>query len=205
MRPAHFFQFILLTSFLFSGCATYKPKFDENADYLKRVESQDNGPVRVSVVGLSAQESKKTFGTDLTGKFILPIWIKIENNDPDHAYFFVERSIDPDYYTAGEAAFMYQLHIGYRVSGKIFPPFLVGIARILLLPLDSLFSHAANAKARASQMESAGKISSAEKAKIYTKANKVLGKGKKKVVGIQINEPQVISNKLVISKLDFEL
>lgn len=43
-------------------------------------------------------------------------------------------------------------------------------------------SHAANAKARASQMESAGKISSAEKAKIYTKANKVLGKGKKKVV-----------------------
>ena len=43
-------------------------------------------------------------------------------------------------------------------------------------------SHAANAKARASQMESAGKISSAEKAKIYSKANKVLGKGKKKVV-----------------------
>ncbi len=43
-------------------------------------------------------------------------------------------------------------------------------------------SHAANAKARASQMESAGKISSAEKAKIYNKANKVLGKGKKKVV-----------------------
>jgi hypothetical protein len=43
-------------------------------------------------------------------------------------------------------------------------------------------AHAANAKARASQMESAGKISSAEKAKIYTKANKVLGKGKKKVV-----------------------
>jgi len=43
-------------------------------------------------------------------------------------------------------------------------------------------SHAANAKARASQMESAGKISSAEKAKIYAKANKVLGKGKKKVV-----------------------
>jgi hypothetical protein len=43
-------------------------------------------------------------------------------------------------------------------------------------------SHAANAKARASQMESSGKISSAEKAKIYAKANKVLGKGKKKVV-----------------------
>jgi hypothetical protein len=43
-------------------------------------------------------------------------------------------------------------------------------------------SHAANSKSRASQMESSGKISSAEKAKIYAKANKVLGKGKKKVV-----------------------
>ncbi len=36
--------------------------------------------------------------------------------------------------------------------------------------------HAANAKARASQMRSAGKISSATEEKIDAKANKVLGK-----------------------------
>ncbi|QDJ44985.1 hypothetical protein [Bordetella hinzii] len=40
-------------------------------------------------------------------------------------------------------------------------------------------SHARNAKARASQMEKAGKLSSSSKAKIDAKANKVLGKGKK--------------------------
>lgn len=40
--------------------------------------------------------------------------------------------------------------------------------------------HAANAKARASQMEKAGKISSSTKAKIDAKANKVLGKAKEK-------------------------
>lgn len=40
-------------------------------------------------------------------------------------------------------------------------------------------SHAANAKARASQMEKAGKLSSSEKAKIDAKADRVLGKGKK--------------------------
>jgi hypothetical protein len=39
-------------------------------------------------------------------------------------------------------------------------------------------SHAANAKARASQMEKKGKLSSGEKAKIDARANKVL-KGKK--------------------------
>lgn len=39
-------------------------------------------------------------------------------------------------------------------------------------------SHAANAKARASQMEKAGKLSPSSKAKIDAKANRVLGKGK---------------------------
>lgn len=41
-------------------------------------------------------------------------------------------------------------------------------------------SHAANAKARATQMEKAGKLSSASKGKIDAKANKILGKGKSK-------------------------
>ena len=40
-------------------------------------------------------------------------------------------------------------------------------------------SHARNAKARASQAVNAGRMSSPEKAKIDSKANKVLGKKKK--------------------------
>lgn len=43
-------------------------------------------------------------------------------------------------------------------------------------------SHAKNAKARASEMEHKGKILPATKAKIDAKANKVLGKGKKKTL-----------------------
>lgn len=39
-------------------------------------------------------------------------------------------------------------------------------------------SHAANAKARASQMEAKGKLSPSSKAKIDAKANKILGKSK---------------------------
>lgn len=41
-------------------------------------------------------------------------------------------------------------------------------------------SHAANAKARATQMEDAGKLSPSAKAKIDAKADKVLAKGKPK-------------------------
>lgn len=41
-------------------------------------------------------------------------------------------------------------------------------------------AHAANAKARATQMENKGKLSASAKAKIDAKANKILGKDKKK-------------------------
>lgn len=45
-------------------------------------------------------------------------------------------------------------------------------------PVDTR-GRAANAKARASQMEKKGKISESTKEKIFAKANKVLGKKKK--------------------------
>lgn len=41
-------------------------------------------------------------------------------------------------------------------------------------------AHAANAKARASQMVAKGKLSAGSKEKIDAKANKILGKSKKK-------------------------
>ena len=46
-------------------------------------------------------------------------------------------------------------------------------------PVDTK-ARAANAKARASQMEAKGKLSPSAKAKIDAKANKILDKGKKK-------------------------
>lgn len=42
-------------------------------------------------------------------------------------------------------------------------------------------AHAANAKARATQMEKKGKLSPASKGKIDAKANKILGKAEKEI------------------------
>lgn len=53
-----------------------------------------------------------------------------------------------------------------------------GLAGEKKYPMPDKF-HAANAKARASQMEDEGKLSASSKAKIDAKANKVLGKKKK--------------------------
>lgn len=54
-----------------------------------------------------------------------------------------------------------------------------GLPRSRKYPLNDK-SHAANAKARATQMVKKGKLSPASKAKIDAKANKVLGKSKAK-------------------------
>jgi hypothetical protein len=51
-------------------------------------------------------------------------------------------------------------------------------------------SHAANAKARATQMEKKGKLSAASKSKIDAKANKVLGKKK----GMSHVSPKLINS-----------
>jgi len=133
---------MLSACLLTSGCASYKPKFDSNAAYFERMDTQEREGVKVSVVGLGARESRKTFGVNLAAKHILPVWIKIENGDEKHSYFFLERAIDPDYYTAGEAAYMSQYQIGYRLK-KILPPILHFVIAPFL-PLEKLVTSKAN-------------------------------------------------------------
>ena len=62
---------------------------------------------------------------------------------------------------------------------KAIPKSEFGLPKERKYPMEDK-SHARNAKARASQMEAKGKLSPSAKSKIDAKANKVLGKGKKK-------------------------
>ncbi len=58
---------------------------------------------------------------------------------------------------------------------KKIPSSKFGLPKSRKYPIENR-SHAANAKARASQMFKAGKLSASQKAKIFAKANKVLKK-----------------------------
>jgi len=62
---------------------------------------------------------------------------------------------------------------------KKLPSAVFGLPKSKKYPMPDK-SHAANAKARATQMVNAGKLSASSKAKIDAKANKILGKSKKK-------------------------
>lgn len=61
---------------------------------------------------------------------------------------------------------------------KSLPKFEFGLPGKRAYPMPDK-SHARNAKARASQMAHAGKLSGSAKRKIDAKANRVLGRGKK--------------------------
>ena len=97
------FHIIVLCCLLVSGCATYVPPKPQQTEFLSRAETQSIGEIRVSAVVLSAEESQQIFGSPLAQKHIQPIWIEVENQT-DQEYVLMVLSIDPNYFSPGEAA-----------------------------------------------------------------------------------------------------
>jgi hypothetical protein len=134
---------ILMACLLLTGCARYRPQFSEKAKFFTRLQTQEEGNVKVGIVGLSPEEAKKTFGVKLSNQHILPLWIRIENKDSKRSYFFLIHSVDPDYYTPDEAAYMSKIIPGKRLISKIVPsPF--SYLGFLFAPVDYFFVKPAN-------------------------------------------------------------
>ncbi len=134
----------LSTALICSGCAVYRPKINPEAEYFQRLKSQTQGGVTVKVVGLGARESKKAFGVNLASKHILPVWMEIENQDPEYSYAFIERNVDPGYYTPGEAAYMSKI-AATNIIKKFLPPVLHFVLWPVA-PLEHLLAKSANEK-----------------------------------------------------------
>ena len=97
------FHIIVLCCLLVSGCATYVPPKPQQTEFQSRAETQSIGEIRVSAVVLSAEESQQIFGSPLAQKHIQPIWIEVENQTGQE-YVLMVLSIDPNYFSPGEAA-----------------------------------------------------------------------------------------------------
>jgi hypothetical protein len=87
------------------GCATFNPRPIDEALYRNRSLTKSDGEVQVTADVLGAEETKKVFGFDLYKKGIQPIWIEIENNEKEPVWF-LPVGLDPNYYSALEAAFV---------------------------------------------------------------------------------------------------
>lgn len=97
---------VCLVATLLTGCVRYvAPEPVASPSYLERLEIQQDGNIKVGAVVLSAEESQAAFAANLAAKGIQPIWLEIVNLG-DHEYTLLVNSIDPDYFSPSEAAWI---------------------------------------------------------------------------------------------------
>ncbi len=102
------FMLALLLSTMLGGCASFEPmslEQLEQLEYVARAKTKERDGVRVTVSVLTRQEARKAFGKKLDKQWIQPVWIEIENNS-DRDYWLMLHGLDPDYFSAREAAYV---------------------------------------------------------------------------------------------------
>jgi len=106
---------VLLATVFLAGCSTGSMKQAGDEPILPinlgRTQSLEQNGVTVHVSIPTNDEASRYFGVPLDEYDIQPIWMRIENNS-DVDYWLLPIAVDPDYYSADEAAL---------VTGEKFP------------------------------------------------------------------------------------
>jgi len=97
---------VLLCLVLLAGCSTARPQ-TESLDYRARAETQSDRGVSVSAVVLSPEETQNSFALPLAKKGIQPVWLEIVNRE-DKGFYLMVLSVDPNYFSPSELAWMFQ-------------------------------------------------------------------------------------------------
>jgi len=93
------------------GCANFSPKPIEEVPFKNNAQTQSRNGITVSASVLSDDESDELFGVNLAAKDIQPVWLSIEN-DTEIPCLFLPITLDPDYFSPNEAAFMNHYPLG---------------------------------------------------------------------------------------------
>ncbi len=106
---------ILLTGFVLLGCAAFNPQPLNERLFRERAAVKAQDGVRVLAAVLSAEETQSVFGLSLYKKGIQPVWLEIENSTR-HRMWFAPLSVDRDYFSPLEVAYLY--HAGHTKTAK---------------------------------------------------------------------------------------
>ncbi len=101
-----------------SGCASFKPTPIDQIPFKERADTQERNGIRVSVSVLSREEARQAFGVNLEKRGIQPVWLKVENNS-DKAFWFMMTGLDPNYFSAHEAAYMNHFFWGGKTNEEM--------------------------------------------------------------------------------------
>jgi hypothetical protein len=97
----------LTIAVLLSGCAgrSFIAGDPGSANFVDRAISAERGPIRVTVAVPDARETEALTGLPLYEQGIQPVWLKVTNNGSNRLRVALS-SIDPDYYSPLEVAWM---------------------------------------------------------------------------------------------------
>jgi hypothetical protein len=84
----------------------FSPDPSADASFIARAQQKSVPGIKVSASALGAHESEKSFGENLAGYNIQPVWLSIEN-ETDEALAFLPVTMDPDYYSAYEVSYRF--------------------------------------------------------------------------------------------------
>lgn len=134
--------FLVLHTTVVAGCVSYRPRGIADVPFLERAETQERDGLSITAVALSRNEAQELFGVPLSKNGIQPLYLKIQNEGAE-TYAFFQQSIDPDYYSAREAAFKSHYSgttrlLSWGLAGIVFWPLL------LAAPIQYVSARSAN-------------------------------------------------------------
>src|SRR5262249_30317996 len=91
----------------------YAPS-ENQGSFLERAQSQSQSDVDVTVAVLEAKESQRFFGVRMARRGIQPVWLRIANRSGSPCRLSL-LDIDPNYYSAHEAAAANHFSSGHRL------------------------------------------------------------------------------------------
>ena len=97
----------VLTLPLSAGATEFAPERLTTPDQLRDVRSKTIGDVSVSVSILTDQQARRHFGVDFARHELQALWISVRNGS-DRRLWFIQNTLDPDFYSADEAALLVQ-------------------------------------------------------------------------------------------------
>lgn len=117
-----------------TGCTTaYAPRRLEAPSELPGVQSKTVGDVTVSVSILGDEPARQHFGTDLGRHGLQALWMSVQNGS-DRRLWFIRSVLDPDFYSAEEAALLVEDDVPGSARPRLHQDFRDESIRSLLAP-----------------------------------------------------------------------
>lgn len=115
--PQLIFCLVLAHSILI-GCASFQVRSVSEVPFLKRAMTQKKGGIEVTVAVPNREETRQLFGVDLYARGVQPVWLRIENSE-NLDYLFFPLNLDPDYFSANEAAWMHRFFLSETANRQM--------------------------------------------------------------------------------------